>query len=209
MDNTSLSLRERKKLARKERIEEAALKLFRKRGFENTTVEEIAAAADVGKGTFFNYFPTKEAVLLAISDRQMARLQVLLDDEHANAKTDVRTQLLTLFDVLAHGIEAEENPELVRLTVFEVMKHPETLEQDPNRMRLRDAVHALIEEGQAAKQIRADVDALLIAQALEGVYFVQLFEWCGAPNAFALGPRLRLAATLLLEGVAVRKTSRR
>jgi AcrR family transcriptional regulator len=207
MDATSLSLRERKKLARKERIEEAALKLFRKRGFEHTTVEEIAAAADVGKGTFFNYFPTKEAVLLAISDRQMARLQALLDDERANAQTDVRTRLLTLFDVLAHGIEAEENPELVRLTVFEVMKHPETLERDPNRMRLRDAVHALIEEGQTAKQIRADVEALLIAQAIEGVYFQQIFEWCAAPNAFELGPRLRKAITLLLEGVATHKVA--
>lgn len=202
MNDTLLSLRERKKQARKERIVQAALDLFRQSGYENTTVEEIATAAEVGKGTFFNYFPTKEAVLLAISDQQMALMQESLEHDLLNNDIDLKTRLLQLFDTLAHFIESEGNPELVKLTVFEAMKHPETLRQRPNRIRLRNLIAALVEQGQTTQQLRADVDQDLITQALEGVYFQQIFEWCAAPDEISLAQRLRTAINLVLEGAA-------
>src|SRR5262245_45807144 len=63
MTELELTRRERKKEETKERIFKAALKLFKAKGFEATTIDDIAERADVGKGTFFNYFPRKEAVL--------------------------------------------------------------------------------------------------------------------------------------------------
>ncbi|MEU6090500.1 TetR family transcriptional regulator [Streptomyces sp. NPDC047085] len=59
-----LGLRERKKRQTRERIRREAYRLFAEHGYENTTVDQIAEAAEVSPSTFFRYFPTKEDVVL-------------------------------------------------------------------------------------------------------------------------------------------------
>ena len=63
MNELPAGKREAGKLARRDRMYEAAVTLFREQGYENTTVDQITRRAGVAKGTFFNYFPTKDAVL--------------------------------------------------------------------------------------------------------------------------------------------------
>ncbi|MCZ8381538.1 TetR family transcriptional regulator [Mycobacterium sp. CPCC 205372] len=65
-----MGLRARKKIRTRAAIRREAFRLIEEQGFGNTTVEQIADAADVSASTFFRYFPTKEAVLL--SDDQIA-----------------------------------------------------------------------------------------------------------------------------------------
>src|SRR3981081_3498878 len=63
--NQVLGLRERKKIQTKETIQREAYRLFEKNGYANTTIEQIADAAEVSPSTFFRYFPSKELVLMA------------------------------------------------------------------------------------------------------------------------------------------------
>lgn len=75
--SNDLGLRERKKRERRRCIEDAAIALFEEHGFDGTTVEQIAAAADIAPRTFFSYFPTKEDVVLA---DYSARLERIVDE---------------------------------------------------------------------------------------------------------------------------------
>jgi AcrR family transcriptional regulator len=65
---TTEGLRERKRRQTRERISQAAMTLFLEQGFEATTIDQIAEAADVSKRGFFDYFPTKEDVVAAWQD---------------------------------------------------------------------------------------------------------------------------------------------
>src|ERR1700730_1130803 len=72
--------RQRRSSQTRERLFRAALDLFAQRGFADTTVEDITNAADVGKGTFFNYFPSKDHMLLAFAKMQLGNLQSIIEN---------------------------------------------------------------------------------------------------------------------------------
>jgi AcrR family transcriptional regulator len=90
-------LRERKKQRTREQIVDAAMGLFAERGYQATTIADIAAAAEVAPRTFFSYFPSKEAVVFHDIDRNL--------DGLANALRD-RLPGETAFDALRRWIES-------------------------------------------------------------------------------------------------------
>ncbi|MFC0469615.1 FAD-dependent oxidoreductase [Halalkalibacter kiskunsagensis] len=71
-----------KKEQTKERIEQAALALFREKGFSRTTVQEITNAAKVAKGTFFNYFPTKDSIMQSLANELLQAVMPYVQQSH-------------------------------------------------------------------------------------------------------------------------------
>jgi AcrR family transcriptional regulator len=111
----AMGRRERRRCETRERIFRAAMNLFRDHGFQRTTVEDITDAADVGKGTFFNYFPSKEHVLGVLGEIQLAKYEKALSITHEQTARD---GVRWLYHALPS--EAGSSPKMVRslLTVF-------------------------------------------------------------------------------------------
>src|SRR5690348_9176337 len=147
--------RQRRSAETRERLFRAALDLFAKKGFAETTVEDITEAADVGKGTFFNYFPSKDHILLAFGEMQLAKLEA--------AVAEVRTSGATMPEFLRSlGLrmtqEPVRHPGIIR-TLLQAY-----LSSTPVRtemIELQKRVHALHSEiiriGQQRGEIRSDL----------------------------------------------------
>jgi AcrR family transcriptional regulator len=80
-----LGLRDRKKIRTRETLRREAMRLIEANGYANTTIEQIAEAADISPSTFFRYFPTKESVLMA-NDLDQVTLDAL-SQQPANVPT--------------------------------------------------------------------------------------------------------------------------
>jgi AcrR family transcriptional regulator len=82
-----MGLRERKKEQTRRAIEDAAFRLFEERGYQATTVADIAEAADIAPRTFFAYFPSKEAVVFGDFDETFAALEARLGERAEGENT--------------------------------------------------------------------------------------------------------------------------
>src|SRR5690242_6407034 len=105
------SRRERRSAELRERLFRSALSLFASKGYAETTVEDITEAADVGKGTFFNYFPSKEHILMAFGEMQLGRLEAVIR-EAEQSDLPMRDVMRTL--VMRMTEEPIRNPAIVR-----------------------------------------------------------------------------------------------
>lgn len=89
--------REREQQFRRESIIEAAQGLFEKKGFEQTTVDEIAAVAELGKGTIYSYFKSKEEIYIAILEKRLDFLEKKMREAVANPES-ATDALYSLYD---------------------------------------------------------------------------------------------------------------
>lgn len=101
-----MGLRERKKLRTRRAIAGAALRLFAERGYDETTISDIAAAADVSPRTFFSYFPSKDDVVFAEMDERLADVRTQLA-ERPGGETPLAT-FQRVADALLQAIAAED-----------------------------------------------------------------------------------------------------
>ncbi len=196
--------RERKKEETRRRIFEVAIALFRERGFEATTVDEITEKADVGRGTFFNYFPRKEAVLAYLSEERVA-----LAEENAVALIDAPAPARQkLHDIYAFAATAYLSDRELSKFVFEEWMRQAFAPTEDAGNRWQALVLRIVEQGQAARELRADVPALVLESMLSSIYMTTLYYWlCHpvqvAPEAdFPLLEGLRQRLDLVMDGIA-------
>ena len=167
--------RERRSIELRERIFRAALDLFAKQGFAETTVEDITDAADVGKGTFFNYFPSKDHILLAFAEMQLAKLRLAVDE--ARRTSVPMPQFMRSLAALMTQ-EPVRNPDLIRVLLQAFLSNSQVREAMLDLQARVLAFHTeMIQLGQGRGEIRDDLPAADIALVFRQTIFGTLLIW--------------------------------
>ena len=193
------SRRIRRSAELRERLFRAALTLFGKNGYAQTTVEDITEAADVGKGTFFNYFPTKEHILMAFAEMQLGKLKAIVRDAQ---QSDLPMRDVLRMLVLRMTEEPIRNPAIVRALLLANLS---SLHVRGAMLRIHDRNRALlgklIRHGQERSEIRTDLPAEEIAQVWRQTIFGTLLFWSLAGDA-SLTERIEQSLNILWSGIA-------
>jgi AcrR family transcriptional regulator len=196
--------RERRSIELRERIFHAALDLFAKQGFAETTVEDITNAADVGKGTFFNYFPSKDHILLAFAEMQLAKLRLAVDE--ARRTSQPMPQFMRSLAALMTQ-EPMRNPDIIRVLLLAFLSNSQVREAMLGLQARVLAFHTeMIQLGQGRGEIRADLPATEIALVFRQTIFGTLLIWSLYGDS-SLQARMDSAFEIIWSGLSPRAPS--
>jgi AcrR family transcriptional regulator len=199
-----VSLRERKKLATRRSLRKHALDLVAKRGFANVTVEDIAEAADVSPRTFFNYFPSKEAVLFGADPDRADSLRARLVQTAPGAPALEALRIVIAEDA---QVAVDELRELGGDPV-DWLRRMKEARADPHLRAAHSTQMALVERAATeglAQRLGADPDqdpypALLAAMGA-GAFRACISFWAGSGGAVPLPQLTDLAFGALADGL--------
>lgn len=194
--NATASRRTRKREETAEHLVGTAFELFAARGYAAVTMEQIAAAADVAKGTLYNYFPVKEALL---NHRFHADLSAALPGLFADlAALPGRIERLRAFLHASAAYNERARDYLAPYLHYRLSRPVDTLGRD-NRSGLDQIYNRLLADAQAAGEIRQDLPAQQLADYLAFMHLGTLLRWLRTPDA-SLAAEFATMLDLFLEG---------
>jgi AcrR family transcriptional regulator len=183
---------------RRKEIFGAAVHLFLKKGFNETSMREIAAAAGVGKSTLYDYFPTKDEILVSMVEEMLGGLTVQVL-EIASGKESAPDRLRRIISAYLDYLVANEDFFLHLSTEVQRLGQASMERIMKARHDYQDAIRAVIDEGIREGAFRK-VDSLLATRTI-----LSAFSAAALANRRASSPEQMIddAFTLLLHGLQV------
>ena len=197
----SIGRRQRRREETQEKIYQATLRLLAERGYNATTIEAITEAADVGKGTFFNYFESKDHVLLRFRDKRINIIQSFL---HENRTRDVPLASVLKHLAIALTREFGMNAALFQSFIIAAFTNDAVKSQMAEGLaKGRELISDLIAQRQQRGEIRNDLRSRDIAYGFQRMVFGTLVLWSMNP-ATLLVNELENIVEILISGIQTR-----
>lgn len=202
MESKQASRMDRKKEETQNKIITAAVALFHQYGLEAVTMEQIALAADIAKGTLYHYFPFKEAILNAylqrsFRERNPERL------EQIRGLPDTRARLEHIFALLIEGVQRQKEI----FEAFLVYRMKQVLSLCPVEPESRSGIAVLIREilalGRQGGELRTDLPAEVLEGLFEYALIASVKPFYQQPEQFDARKAAQQAADLFLNGAKV------
>jgi AcrR family transcriptional regulator len=190
---------ERKKEETRQKIIAVAARLFSQQGVAATTMEGIAQAADIAKGTLYAYFPVKEAIIVAFmkatfEERSPARTQQL------RALPDTTARMRLIFADLVAGVQRQ--PEVFETYMLYRTRSMLSFHQDEG---LKSGLHLLGEQitalGQQSGEIRVDWPPMLVEDLFEFTIIEVIKQFYLSPATFQAATAIDQAVELFMQAV--------
>mgnify|MGYP000994697599 CR=1 FL=1 len=198
MEEEKLSRREMKKIQSRKGILDSAAALFQSRGLEDVAIADIMSGAELGIGTFYNYFDSKDDVLMELLGRIMKELgeRVRVLSEEQKPVTEILRELLLAAArllgknryVLPLFLRAAQQATLLERSETSVSAPPFTV-----------LFTRLVEEGQAKGEFRCDIPTAIISELFHSLFQAAAFS----KLELSFEENVRLKLGLILDGMRV------
>jgi len=168
----------------KQKIVNAAWKLFYEQGYDDTTVEDIVFESETSKGSFYHYFESKDALmgtLADVFDEKYDELKTTMDpDMHAKDK------LIFMNHELFTMIDEKVSPEIMSrlLSTQLTVKGTKSL-LNKNRSYFK-VVSQVVRSGQEKKELRTDISANEIIHVYAMFERALMYDWCLSDGEYAI-----------------------
>ncbi|CAG0962459.1 MAG: TetR/AcrR family transcriptional regulator [Candidatus Methanoperedens sp.] len=193
-----MSLREKKKIETKNKILEVSGRLFKEKGIENTTVDEITREAGIGKGTFFNYFPSKTALLLYFVElKEELTYSQIKHETRRSIPTKEKIKNTLVFVAKTN----EKDKELTKMFVFEYLRHYGVRQDERKSSRLSNILYSLIEEGLKKGDVKNNIEVKKAADIISAIYFHSLMEWLWSETDYSFSEDISGKIDMIIEGI--------
>lgn len=187
--------RDRKKIETKKRISEIALALFFKKGLNETSVLEITEEADLGTGTFYNYFKCKEDILkYCLSEKINEDRHILVGIQQSSINATLKVSKILSAVVTTY----EVNTPLVNLYMQFYRNKQRTERREPHGTKFKEILSSVIREGQEKGEFRNDIPTEIITEMYNGI----LGSTTSSDLEFSAIDNITIKLNLLLEGLS-------
>jgi len=172
---TELGLRERKKTRLRQQIIDTSIRLFRKRGYEATRIDDIVQLLEVSQPTFFRYFPSKDAVLREVGERGYACICERLRSE-LSSKAGTGDRLRRLYLTMAREVEADR--QLWQAVVLSGAMDPvRSAELRGHEEAAVSLLREILTQGQKQGDVTRAFPVVHLAEFMEGLYNTVVRQW--------------------------------
>lgn len=193
-------LRERKKVRLRQQIIDTSIRLFRKRGYENTRIDDIVQILEISQPTFFRYFPSKDAVLREVGRRGFACIKEHLETELSSSASTAE-RLRELYHTMAREVESDRPlwQAVVLSGAMDPVRSPEMREPEEIAASL---LREILVEGQKRGEIARAFPVVHLSEFMEALYTTVVRRWAvDLTGPHSLGERVRSAVEFFLRAV--------
>ncbi len=199
-----MGLREEKKAEQRRAILNTAATLFRKRGYQETRVRDIVERLRISEVTFFNYFPTKDALIFAFAIENLDYSIASVKRELERHDRSVPDRIRSLMRQWAKSWDDDPEFQVLVAKQSRMMTDVKGLLRDRS-LELYEQYERLFAEGQKRAEIRTDRKALDLAEMMEGIFILIAGNWASGwwgKRSQSLEERFMNAMDVFLEGCA-------